>query len=325
MTYKWTYVQKEGRMKVLITSEYSKEGIKELEENHNYVVYDPWTARGRGYSAEETNKILKEGGFEGYITELDEVSDYVIQNNSKMKFIGDCRGNPTNIDMEAANKFGIPVFFTPARNAEAVAEMLIGTLLAFYRNIQTACEYVKNKEWNQPAPATYYKFQGNEICGKTVGFIGFGGIGRRTAELFDAFGAQVQFYDPYVKDSIYKSTTLEVLFSSSDIISIHLPVTPETKGIINTHLLRLMKKSAIFINTSRAAVVNYKELYMLLKERQIKGAILDVFNSEPPSKEDENLIDLDNVLSTPHICGATFEVVEHQSKIINKQVMQLKL
>ena len=120
-------------MKLLITAEYSKAGMEELTPLFQTIDYQPWTNRGKGLTAEELCEKLSGGAYDALITELDEVSGDVLRKFPKLKFIGDCRGNPTNIDLQTAKELGIPVFCTPARNAQAVSEMLVGMMLSFYR------------------------------------------------------------------------------------------------------------------------------------------------------------------------------------------------
>lgn len=307
-------------MKILITAEYSDTAIEELKELFDQIEYDPWTEYGRGLSAEEINDRLKDGGFDALITELDDISEMVLRTNCQLKFIGDCRGNPANINVTTAKELGIPVFYTPARNAQAVAELLVGMLIAFYRNVLQAVDFVKAGKWIEPPPSTYYKFQGNEICGKLIGFVGFGQIARKTYKIVDAFGADTMYYDPYVDEGYCRKAELAEIFRFADVVSVNLPVTPETRGLINAELLGSMKPDAVLINTARSAVIDYKALYEILQSKKIRGAILDVFDKEPPQGVDLELISLNNVLSTPHICGATFEVVNHQSEILNAQI-----
>lgn len=307
-------------MRVLVTAEYSQSGLVELREIFEEVVYEPWTSAGRGKCASELLKRLQTLDADALITELDEVSEEVIAGIPDLRFIGDCRGNPSNIDVVSAKEKGIPIFCTPARNAQAVAELLVGSIIAFYRNLVESVNYVRDGNWNAPPPKTYYEFQGNELCGKKIAFIGFGGIARIAERIAKAFGMHTMFFDPYVKNAECRAVGLEEAFCSADVVSINLAVTPETKGMIGARLLGMMKKDALFVNTSRSAVVNYYTLYQILSENKIKGAILDVFEHEPPSGIDQQLIELENVLATPHICGATFEVVEHQSDSMNEQL-----
>jgi D-3-phosphoglycerate dehydrogenase len=137
--------------------------------------------------------------------------------------------------------------------------------------------------------------------------------------MLQCYPCPVQFYDPYVTtyDSVYRSVSLQEVFATSDIVSIHLPVTGETKGLIDYSLLSKMKPGAIFVNTARAVVVKREDLLRVLEEGKIRGAILDVFDHEPPDK----IIDHPNVLPTPHIAGATFEVEDHHVTILNNTLV----
>lgn len=307
-------------MKILITSEFSTKGMEQLRVWFNAeIIYKPWTENGKGLNPQELINLINAEGAEALITELEDVNREVLDKCSFLKFIGDCRGNPTNIDMAAAKEKGIPVFCTPGRNSQAVAELLVGGLISFYRNLIQSANYCKEGKWDSPPPSTYYKFQGNEICEKLIGFVGFGAIGRKAAEILSAFGARILYYDPFVQCRFEKAS-LEEIFSRCDVVSIHLPVLKDTKGIINKRLLKLMKKDSIFINTARSALVDTEVLYDMLEKREIRGAILDVFDNEPPSERDYEIIKLQNVIATPHICGATFEVVDHQSEILNAQI-----
>ena len=134
----------------------------------------------------------------------------------------------------------------------------------------------------------------------------------------EAYGCEIFFYDPFV-DSVkdtYKKCGLEELFENSDIISIHLPVIDSTKGMIHAGLFAKMKETAVFVNTARSAVVDEPALMEALRAKKIRGAILDVLSVEPPTKDALEIAKLDNVLLTPHICGAAYEVTDHQSRIM---------
>lgn len=138
----------------------------------------------------------------------------------------------------------------------------------------------------------------------------------------EAYGCEISFYDPFVdfvKDS-YKKCELEEIFKNSDIVSIHLPVLDSTKGMINADLFAKMKETAIFVNTARSAVVDEPALMEVLRNKKIRGAILDVLEVEPPTEEALEIARLDNVLLTPHICGATYEVTDHQSRILADRI-----
>ena len=153
--------------------------------------------------------------------------------------------------------------------------------------------------------------------------IGFGAVGQRIANMVKGFPCTIQFYDPFIEstDEAFKNTTIKNVFETSDIISIHLPVNESTKGMIDKTLLSLMKKDSIFVNTARAVVVNRHDLLEVLESNRIRGAILDVFDHEPPDEMDNRIIHLPNVMATPHIAGATFEVEDHHSNIMNEALM----
>ena len=307
-------------MKILITAPYHENGLWELKQNLGEIIYKPWKSNGRAYNETELLAMLYETKAEALITEHDHVTETVINANAHLQFIGVCRGTPSNVALHAATLHGIPVFYTPARNAQAVAEMFISNVIVFMRHTIQARAWLMDKKWEQDAHASYLAFKGNELAGKTVGMIGFGAIGQLIARMIENYPCKIQYYDPYINKvafPAYKQTSLEDVFSTSDIVSVHLPVTDDTTGMIDKTLFGLMKPASIFINTARAVVVNRNDLYDTLKDSKIRGAILDVFDQEPPDELDYKIINLPNVLATPHIAGATFEVEDHHVKILN--------
>ncbi len=310
-------------MNLLVTAPMMEKDLETLKTKFNNILYKPWTENGAGYSAADTLSLLKEAKADAMISELDDVNDAVLDAYHNLHFIGDCRANPANISLAGANKYRIPVICTPARNAQAVAELLVGLLVSFLRNVPASLKWIENGCW-KPGETPYYKFMGNEICGKKIGFVGFGAVGRTTAHILAAFGATVSYYDPYVLDTPehYEKQTLEALFENSDIVSIHLPVLPSTRGMVNSTLLNSMKPTAVFVNTARSAVVDMQALREVLSAKKIRGAVIDVYDHEPPKDEDLQLMQMDNVLATPHICGATYEVTDHQSQIITDRILQ---
>lgn len=310
-------------MKILVTAPYNEAGLQELRENFGEIVYRPWKVNNRAFNEEELKALLYESEAEALITEHDHVTGTVINENAHLQFIGVCRGTPSNVDLKVATKHGIPVFYTPARNAQAVAEMFISNVIMFLRKTVPAMEWLKSRKWDADAHTSYLKFKGNELAGRKIGMVGFGAIGQLIAKLVEQYPCQVQYYDPFVDPKNFphfKSVSIEELFSSSDIVSIHLPVTDSTKGLIDISLLSKMKEDAIFINTARAVVVNRDDLYQVLSNNNIRGAILDVFDKEPPDELDYKIIDLQNVIATPHIAGATHEVEDHHVTIMNESL-----
>lgn len=307
-------------MKVLVTAPYNEKARKELQDVFGDIIYKPWKPHGRAYNESELMALLKESGAQALITEHDQVTRDVIEQFPHLQFIGVCRGTPSNVAVSAAKEKSIPVFHTPARNAQAVAEMFVANVITLLRNTIAGWQWLQAEKWEAGAHTSYLQFKGNELAGKKIGMVGFGAVGQRIAKLVKAFPCQVQFYDPFLKsfDTEYIKVSLEEVFESSDIVSINLPVTDETKGMIDKRLLRMMKKDAIFVNTARAVVVNRDDLLEVLEKNLIRGAVLDVFDYEPPDAIDYKLIHLANVLATPHIAGATFEVEDHHAAIMNK-------
>jgi D-3-phosphoglycerate dehydrogenase len=311
-------------MKILVTAPYNEAGLQELREQFGEVIYKPWKVNNRAFNEEELKALLYETEAEALITEHDHVTAQVINENAHLQFIGVCRGTPSNVDLKVATRHGIPVFYTPARNAQAVAEMFISNVIMFLRKTIPAMEWLKSRKWDADAHTSYLEFKGNELAGRTIGMVGFGAIGQLIARMVENYPCTIQYYDPYVDQKNfpqYKSVSLETLFETSDIVSIHLPVTESTKGLIDAGMLSKMKQDAIFINTARAVVVNRNDLYHVLANDGIRGAILDVFDQEPPDELDYKIIDLPNVLATPHIAGATHEVEDHHVTILNKSLL----
>jgi len=306
-------------MKILITAPYYAKAQHELAALFGEVIYREWKSKGSAYTESELINLLHDVQPDAYITEHDEVTEKVINTYPQLKFIGVCRGTPSNVAVSAATQLGIPVFNTPARNAQAVAEMLVANLITFMRNTLAGIKWLDEEKWEVGAHTSYLQFKGNEIAGKKIGMVGFGAVGQTTANILEHFPATILYYDPYFtsENPNFIKVSLEELFSTCDAVAIHLPVTEQTKGMIDKKYLSLMKKDAIFINTSRAVVVNRLDLLSALEANKIKGAILDVFDHEPPDEIDYKLIHHERVLATPHIAGATHEVEDHHADIMN--------
>jgi D-3-phosphoglycerate dehydrogenase / 2-oxoglutarate reductase len=308
-------------MRVLVTAPFHEKGLFEVKQDLGEVIYRPWKANGRAYNEDELMALLYETEAEALITEHDHVTEKVINANAHLQFIGVCRGTPSNVSLATASKHGIPVFYTPARNAQAVAEMFIANVITFLRQTLPAVTWLRGRNWDEGAHTSYLEFKGNELAGKKIGLVGFGAIGQLIAKLVENYPCPIAFYDPYVDASAfpsYQKLSLEELFATCDIVSIHLPVTADTKGMIDQKYFDLMHPDSIFVNTARAVVVNREDLYKTISQHKIKGAILDVFDNEPPDELDYKIIDHSNVLPTPHIAGATHEVEDHHVRILNE-------
>lgn len=205
------------------------------------------------------------------------------------------------IDHEYAKSKGIAVMNTPLANSKSVAELAIGYMLMLARSLYKASETMKAEKWEKKA------FTGDEIGGKTLGLIGIGNIGKETAKRAIAMDMTVVAYDPYVTEAPngIKLVSLDELLAQSDYISLHLPKTKESTGMIGTEQFAKMKNGVRIVNCARGGIVSEDALYEALTSGKVAGAALDVFNEEPPT--DWKLAKLDNVIASPHIGAATRE------------------
>lgn len=310
-------------MKILITAPYNEQGREKLANQLGEVIYKEWKEHGRAYNESELNELLDLSGADALITEHDQVTAGVIDKHPHLRFIGVCRGTPSNVDLKAAQQNGIPVFHTPARNAQAVAEMFLANVISLMRKTIPSWQWLTGHQWGEGAHTSYLQFKGNELAGKTIGMVGFGAVAQRIAEMVQGFPCHIQYYDPYASSDHpgFTKTTLENVFETSDIVSIHLPVTDETMGMIDKKHFSRMRPDAIFVNTARASVVNRDDLLDAVENHKIGGAVLDVYNFEPPDEKDYKLINNPLVLATPHTAGATYEVEDHHVEILNKKIL----
>lgn len=239
-------------------------------------------------------------------------SSEVISSSEDLKFIDVAFTGVDHVGLDAAKEKGIKVSNASGYSNEAVAELVVGMVISKYRylrEVEVLCREGKTKE----------NYVGYEIKGKTVGIVGLGKIGRRSAELMDAFGANVIACDikeiencpPYVEQ-----VSLEELLQASDIVLLHCPLMESTKGLINKDNLKFMKKSALLVNAARGPVVNAKDLKEALDNGTIAGACIDVFDKEPPLALDEPLLNAPNTLVTPHVAFASQESMVLRAEIV---------
>lgn len=205
-----------------------------------------------------------------------------------------------NVDVNACTKAGIWAANAAGVNAQAVAEHVLALILSYYKNIPFLDAFMKNKS-NQEQLA----YTGSEIAGKTIGIIGLGAVGKKVAALCRAFDMNVFAYARTAitpSDPSIKMTTFDELIQKADIVSVHIALNPETKHLIHASTFKKMKPSALFINTARGGLVNESDLIEALKNQEIAGACLDVFETEPLPIHSE-LLNLSNVILTPHTAG----------------------
>ncbi|MEN3012822.1 MAG: phosphoglycerate dehydrogenase [Dictyoglomus thermophilum] len=295
--------------KVLITPrsfEKIKDRFEEIfKEEGIEVMLNPF---GRVLTEEEMRELIRD--VDGLIVGVDPVTSKVLENANKLKVISKYGVGVDNIDILEAKKRNIVVTNTPGANSNAVAELTVGLIINVLRKINLSDKKTREGRWD--------RFIGNELSEKILGVIGTGSIGRRVIELLKGFNLRVLCFDKYPdyewasKEKVFY-VTLDELLRSSDVVSIHVPLTEETYHMISEKELNMMKKNAVLINTSRGGIVDEDALYRFLKEGRISGAGLDVFEKEPP--QNSPLLQLDNVVVTSHIGAHTEEAVANMAKL----------
>jgi D-3-phosphoglycerate dehydrogenase len=241
----------------------------------------------------------------------------------KLKFIGRLGSGMEIINLPYARKKGVAVFSAPEGNCNAVAEHAVGMLLAFANNFRKSDGEVRQMIWDREAN------RGFEIMGKTVGIIGFGHTGSQFAKKLAGFGVEVLAYDKYKPQGyaldfgFVKETTAEAIFEKADIVSLHLPLNPETRHLANYGWMEQFKKPIVLINTSRGNVIPTEDLIKGLETGIVRGACLDVFENEKPHTFSEGekavfnqLYQFENVILTPHVAGWTLESLERLTTVL---------
>jgi len=240
-----------------------------------------------------------------------QLTEEVISHAKKLVAIGCFCIGTNQVNIEAAQKRGIPVFNAPFSNTRSVAELVLGQTLLLLRGIPEKSAKAHRGEWLKSAVGSF------EARGKTLGIIGYGHIGTQLGILAETIGMRVKFYDIETKlplGNASQSNSLNSLLAEADVVSLHVPETPQTQEMIGTEELSAMKKGAIFINASRGTVVDIDALAQTLTDKKIAGAAIDVFPIEPKGNDDEFVSPLrgfDNVILTPHIGGSTKEAQEN--------------
>lgn len=243
----------------------------------------------------------------------------VIEAGRKLKIIARAGVGLDNIDLEKAKEKGITVLNTPAASSISVAELTIGMMFALSRHIVKGTMDLKEGKW------TKKQLKGLELTGKTLGIIGLGRIGREVAKRACGIGMKVIGYDPFVKemDIDVELVELDELYKRADYITVHVPLTSETKHLINKEAIDKMKKGVFILNCARGGVVDEKALLDALKDGKIAGAGLDVFETEPPTSDVEReLLSLPNVVATPHIGASTKEAQKRVGKEIVQKIFE---
>jgi len=302
-------------MKALVTAEFPSDGLDELRALGYVPVHAGWGVTRA--SMDEAELIAALDGTEVLICELERVDEAVMSAAPDVRLVASCRGNPTNVDLDAAAAKGVVVLSTPGRNAISVADFSMGLLLDHARRIGRSERQLRERGWMTQGDLPYFHFRGPELAGRTMGLVGLGAIGRLVADRARGFGMGVVAFDPFVAKAPDGVTlvSLDELMVRSDVVSIHCPLTPQTQGLIGARELELMRADAILLNTARAAVVDEGALLGALRSGSIAGAALDVFWEEPLAP-DHPITQLDNVTITPHVAGAADDVQRHHARMI---------
>ena len=288
-------------MKIFVTRLIPQEGLDLLKKYHDVEV----NPHNRVLTKEEIIQGVK--GKDGLLCLLTDTIDRdVIFAEPKLKMIASYAAGFNNIDIEAATERGIPVSNTPDVLTDATAEMAWALLFSVARRIVEADKFTRDGKFNGWDPMLMH---GQDISGKTLGIVGSGRIGTAMALKSKGFNMKVLYYSNHKNETLEKQLNakkvkLKTLLKESDFISLHVPLTEKTRHLINEKELKMMKRTAILVNTSRGPVIDEKALVKALEEKWIFGAGLDVYEHEP--KIPKELIQLDNVIVQPHSASATF-------------------
>lgn len=256
--------------------------------------------------------------FDAIIVRTAELSETVIDAASSLKVIAKHGAGLDNIDIPAASRNGVIVCNTPGVNSRSVAEHAVSLMISTRKHIVSADKHVREGGWSR------HEFANHELSGDTVGLLGFGNIARDVVTLLQGFDVEHLTYDPFVDQSempagVEKVPSILSLFEHSDVVSIHTPLTEQTRHAVGETELEALGPSGSIINTSRGGIIDEDALVSGLENGQIATAGLDVFEEEPPERGDP-LLTRDDVILTPHIGGLTHEALERMSQRAAKNV-----
>ncbi|MBI3159220.1 MAG: hydroxyacid dehydrogenase [Chloroflexi bacterium] len=289
-----------------------------LEEGGKALLADQAEVHDRpGLSAAELLEII--GGYHALVVRgRTKVTKEVLEAGEKLRIVGRAGVGVDNIDLAAAAAKGVTVVNSPIATTNAVAEHSLALMLALIRQVARADAAMKSGQWPKQ------DLLGAELSGKTLGLLGLGRIGSRVAELAAAFGMRVLAYDPLLTPEDIRGrgaepAELEQVYARSDIISLHLPLTPETRGLVDGEALSRMRRGVYLISAARGGIVDETALLARLESGQVAGAALDVFSAEPPGLT--ALVAHPRVIATPHIAAQTAEAQERAAVDIATEII----
>ncbi|WP_373280786.1 NAD(P)-dependent oxidoreductase [Mycobacterium celatum] len=297
--------------RALVTAPLRGDGFDKLRRLVD-VVYDPWIDQRplRIYGAEQLAERISAERADVVVVEADSVSGPVFELG--LRAIASTRGDPNNVDVAGATAAGIPVLFTPGRNADAVAEMTIALLFACTRRLLTADADVRAGEVFRDGTIPYQRFRAAELAGLTAGLVGLGAVGRAVKWRLAGLGMRVIAHDPYNDEARHG---LDELFAEADIVSLHAPVSDDTAGLIGAKQFAAMRDGVVFLNTARAQLHDTDALVHALRSGKVAAAGLDHFVGEW-LPVDHPLVGMPNVVLTPHIGGATWNTEARQAQMV---------
>jgi len=302
-------------MKVLVSDKMADEAIKALKDAGHDVTYEE-------YDAETLLKEIPKYDALMVRSRTKAITD-VVKAGAKgnLKVIGRAGIGVDNIDIETAGKLGIPVVNSPTGATASVAELTIGQMLALVRYIPKADSSLKKGEWIKK------QLKGTELKGKTLGLVGSSYIAQYVAKIANCIGMNVIVYSPHCTDEKAqkmgaKRKELNDLLKESDFVSLHIPHNKDSHYMLNKKTIGLMKPGAYLVNSARGGVVEEEALYDALKQGKLSGAAVDVFEQEPPGKENK-LLSLDNVIVTPHLGASTKEGQIRAGTVCAEQIIKV--
>jgi glyoxylate reductase len=308
--------------KVFVTREIPEIGLKMIKEYYEVEVWDRYTAPPREVLLEKVRNV------DALVTLLtDKIDKEVLDNAPRLRIIAQYAVGYDNIDVDYATAKGVYVTNTPGVLTDATADFTWALLLAAARRVVEADRFVRSGEyWRTGTGWHPLMMLGYQVSGKTLGIIGMGRIGQAVARRAKGFGMRILYYDVFrlpeeqEKELGVQYVDLETLLRESDFVSIHVPLTKETYHMIGERELKMMKKTAVLVNTARGAVIDTDALVKALKEKWIAAAGLDVFEQEP-LPPDHPLTKLDNVVLAPHIASATYETRAAMAELVARNLI----
>lgn len=276
------------------------------------VVVDPWIDQQplRLYNEEQLAERACDLGANVIICEADRCAGPVF--DLPLLAVGSTRGDPTNVDLPRATAKGIPVLRAPGRNADGVAELTVGLLLAVTRHLLGADRDVRDGQIYRGGSIPYQRFRGWQLAGRVAGIVGLGAVGRATKWRLEGLGMTVVTSDPFADDATHE---LDNLLAEADVVSMHAAVNPDTLGLMSSDRFARMKPGAVYLNSARAGLHDLDALTGALQSGHLSAAALDHFEGESIAT-DHPLVAMSNVLLTPHIGGATFDTETNHTTLM---------